>query len=98
MIPPLLSASRVRLTWDQWQGSTVSQRFLPVAARQAGFSVLYVPSPLREAFLDVAQVMRLYDRLFQKSRRTLSPDQRTHLAEWALATQALITALTEEKS
>ncbi len=96
-MPTALASTPVRRRWLQWQQSRVAQRLLTATARQQGYSVLYVPAPLREAFLDVAHVFRLYDRLFQKPRRTLSSAQRTHLAAWALATQALIAAFTEEK-
>ena len=58
--------------WRQWQDSTVSQRLLSARDRQYGYTVVWIPPPLREAFLDVAQAFRLYDALIHKPQRVLS--------------------------
>ena len=66
--------------WRQWQDSTVSQRLLSARDRQYGYTVVWIPPPLREAFLDVAQAFRLYDALIHKPQRVLSADQLAELA------------------
>lgn len=81
--------------WEAWQAKPISRRLLPSQARQEGYTVLRVPTALRLVFLDVAQVCRLYDALFQKGRRPLPASVLAHLRTWAEVTQALITALQE---
>ena len=82
--------------WLQWQGSTVSQRLLSEQDRQYGYTVLWVPPSLREPFMDVAEVLRLYDALIQKPQRVETSPQLASLRAWGEATQALIAALQED--
>jgi hypothetical protein len=94
--PPLPARSPAQDRWDAWQATSVSQRLLPRSARQEGYTVVRVPPPLRSAFLDIAQVLRLYDRLCHKARRVLSAKQLACLVALSDATQALLAALQEE--
>lgn len=84
-----------RARWDAWQANPVSTRLLPLSARQEGYSVVRVPPPLRLPFLDIAQVLRLYDGLFHKPKRALSAEQLACLVAWSEATWALIAVLQE---
>jgi hypothetical protein len=51
--------------WDGWQDSATNQRFLSLAARRKGYTVVYVPPPCREAFLELAGLMSAYGYLPQ---------------------------------
>lgn len=82
--------------WEGFQATPTSQRLLSLRARQEGHAVLRVPPALRDAFLDVAWVFLLYDRLLQTPRQTLSAAQLRRFLAWSEATHALVAALREE--
>ena len=97
MAPTRTSAPPARLAWDQWQDSPVAKRLLPATERRDGYTVIWVPPPFRQEFLDLAQALRLYDIYFHKSKRALGPAQLDAWQDWAQATQALIAALQEKE-
>ena len=81
--------------WDSFQATPTSQRLLSLQARQEGHAVVRVPPALREAFLEVAWVFVLYDRLFQTPKKALSPAQLAQFVAWSEATRTLVTMLRE---
>jgi hypothetical protein len=56
----------VAARWAKWQSTPVSEKYLPLDARQMGYTVVRVAPPAREAFLDMVGLLTAYARLVQQ--------------------------------
>jgi hypothetical protein len=86
----------VNQRWEQWQGSSISKRYLSQEARQAGYTVTRVLPACRDLFLDIAVLLLTYGDLVHK-HHTFTLETQEALAGWYQAMQALQAALGKER-
>jgi hypothetical protein len=62
------SAPESALPWEHWQTSRVCEKYLPLDARQMGYTVVRVHPACRAAFLEMVALFNAYGRLASRKR------------------------------